>query len=69
MNTINFLTKKLSNHDISNDELIDDLITIQLEKMKDTVDSLIRNEMMKTIVELVKLKSWLYLFQNNINKI
>lgn len=57
MNTINFLTKKLSNHDISNDELIDDLITIQLEKMKDTVDSLIRNEMMKTIVELVKLKS------------
>lgn len=57
MNTINFLTKKLSNHDISNNELIDDLITIQLEKMKDTVDSLIRNEMMKTIVELVKLKS------------
>lgn len=57
MNTIDFLTKDLSNHNISNDELIDDLITIQLEKMKDTVDSLIRNEMMKTIVELVKLKS------------
>lgn len=56
MKTIDFLTKDLSNHNISNDELIDDLIKIQLENMKDTVDLLIKNEMMKTIVELVKLR-------------
>ncbi len=56
MKTIDFLKKDLSNHNISNDELIDDLITIHLENMKDTVDLLIKNEMMKTIVELVKLR-------------
>lgn len=57
MKTIDFLTKDLSNHNISNDELIDDLIKIQLENIKDTVDLLIKNEMMKTIIELVKLRS------------
>ena len=56
MSTIDFLTRKLSNHEVQTDNLIDYLIEIQLENMENVADSNTKNEMMKTIVELVKLK-------------
>lgn len=56
MRTIDFLTRKLSNHEVQTDNLIDYLIEIQLENMENVADSNTKNEMMKTIVELVKLR-------------
>lgn len=56
MSTIEVLTKKLSNHEVPTDNLIDYLIEIQLENMENAADSNTKNEMMKIILELLKLR-------------
>lgn len=53
---INLIIDSLLNNEADNDKLINHLIAIQLENIKNSNSGNTKNEMMNTLIELVKIK-------------